>query len=182
MKSTGILRDEHKITQQVLQASAREIASIRKTGGMKRINLENMLDFFTAFVGRCHHAKEEKLLFVKIEERGMAEVSIPIAVMLHEHEVGKAMIGAMRESIQAAGGGRPAAAVLADNLAAYADFQSGHMDKEDKVLFPLADRLLTPMDHLVLIEEFAGIDIEELGEGGRERYCELAENLANYRT
>jgi hemerythrin-like domain-containing protein len=179
MKSTGILRDEHKIILQVLKASAREIASIRNTGEINRIDLENMLDFYTDFVGLCHHAKEERYLFVKIAERGMADVSIPIAVMLHEHEVGKAMISAIRESMQSAGGGGAAAAALGDDLAAYADFQSNHMDKEDKVLFPLADRLLTSLDHLVMLEEFAEIDTEVLGEGDRERYRRFAEKLAN---
>jgi hemerythrin-like domain-containing protein len=179
MKSTGILRDEHKIMQQVLHVSEGEIASIRKTGEMKRIDLESMLDFLTAFVGRCHQAKEEKLLFVKIEERGMAEVSIPIAVMLHEHEEGKAMIGVIREAMQGTDSGEPAAAI-ADSLAVYVSFLFDHMDKEDKVLFPLADRLLTPSDHLALIEEFARIDIEELGEGGKDRYCRLVEKLASH--
>jgi hemerythrin-like domain-containing protein len=39
---------------------------------------------------RCHHAKEEKNLFPRMEGRGVARQQGALAVMLVEHERGRA--------------------------------------------------------------------------------------------
>jgi len=145
MKSTGILREEHKTMKLVLLAADLEVAAIRKKGRLNRTKLYGILDFFTTYVGRAHHSKEEEFLFTKIRERGTEDMSIPIAVMLHEHAAGRAKIHNILETLPVAGENEPATAALADCLADYTHFLLNHVIKEDEVLFPLADRLLTPL-------------------------------------
>jgi len=73
---------EHKIILQVLDAAEREARRMGETGEVRTERLEQMVDFFRNFADRCHHAKEEKLLFVRMEERGMSREAGPIGVML----------------------------------------------------------------------------------------------------
>jgi hemerythrin-like domain-containing protein len=52
------------------------------------------------------------------------------------------------------------------------------IDKEDNVLYPMADRLFTPADQQALAEDFERVEAEEIGAGVHERYHQLAHDLA----
>jgi hemerythrin-like domain-containing protein len=179
MKSTAILRDEHKTIQLFLSAAELEIASIRKTGRLDRLELQCILDFLTNYVGWAHHTKEEKYLFVKIEERCGGDMSIPVAVMAHEHAEGRSMIRTIQEAMTVDGKSEAAAAAIADSLDDFIYFMLNHINKENNVIFPLADSLLTPLDQLVLAEKFAEVDMEVLEEGDKLKYHLLAKKYSN---
>jgi hemerythrin-like domain-containing protein len=142
-----------------------------------------MLDFFRNFADRCHHSKEEKLLFVKMEERGMPVEGGPIAVMLYEHDEGRRLTRTIAEALPlATNGDRRASAAVAQNLLAYVRFLRAHIHKEDNVLYPMADRLLTAEDQRELMEAFSRVEAEEMGEGVHEKYHQLAHKLAGRQT
>ena len=92
MTATETLNHEHKIILMVLDAAEKEIESIRGTGKIHRQTIEKMLDFFRNFADHCHHAKEEKHLFVKMKGKGMPDNSGPIFVMLTEHNQGRSRL------------------------------------------------------------------------------------------
>jgi hemerythrin-like domain-containing protein len=179
MKSTVLLRDEHRIIQLFLSAAELEIATIRKSHRLNREKLHCILDFLTNYVGWAHHNKEEKYLFVKIKERCREDMSIPVAVMVHEHAEGRSRIRTIQEAVTVAGNDEAAAAKIADSFADYVHFMNNHINKENKVIFPLADRLLTSLDQLVLAEKFAKVDREVLDEGAKLKYHQLAQNIFN---
>jgi hemerythrin-like domain-containing protein len=132
------------------------------------------LDFFRNFADRCHHGKEERHLFAKLVEKGVPQQGGPVGVMLAEHEEGRSHIRGMAEALTRLQAGESGAARdLAAHAQAYVDLLSAHIRKEDTVLFPLADRLLTPEEQAELEEIFARVETEEMGEGVHERYHRL---------
>jgi len=176
---TEILKHEHQIILMVLDAAEREVRRIRVGAAVDAEKIEKMLDFIRNFADRCHHAKEEDLLFVRMQQRGMPADSGPIAVMLHEHEEGRARVRAVAAALpRAAQGDASATTAVTTNLLAYIQLLRAHIDKEDNVLYPMADRLLTPQDQRALAEDFERVESEEIGEGVHERYHQLAHELA----
>jgi len=163
----------------VLGAAEREARSIQDTGKVHAEELDRMLDFFRNFADRCHHAKEEELLFVKMQERGMPVGGGPIAVMLLEHDEGRQRVKAVAEALpQAREGDAAAIASVRDSLSAYVQLLRAHIDKEDNVLYPMADRLFAPEDQQALTEAFEKVEAEEIGEEVHEKYHQLAHDLA----
>jgi hemerythrin-like domain-containing protein len=138
-----------------------------------------MLDFFREFADHCHHAKEENLLFEKMKRRGVPVSGGPIAVMLQEHDEGRRRLKAVAEALpKARSGDASAATSVRTNLLAYVQLLRGHIDKEDNILYPMADRLFTPEDQRALTEGFEKVEAEEIGEGVHEKYHQLAHDLA----
>lgn len=183
MTSTEILKHEHKIILLVLGAAEREAKSIQDTGKLYSDRVPKMLDFFKNFADRCHHAKEEKLLFVKMQEKGIPKDSGPIAVMLKEHEEGRQRVKAIAEALpQAQKGAISAIVTVKDNLSAYVELLRTHIEKEDNVLYPMADRLFTTEDQQSLSEAFKKVETEEMGEGVHEKYHQLAHDLSEHRS
>ena len=177
MTPTETLQHEHEIILMVLGAAEREATSIQVTGAVHMDKVEQMLDFFPNFADRCHHAKEEKLLFVKIEERGVPVQGGPIAVMLHEHDQGRALLKATREALSRASDAAGVAGVK-DNLSAYVRLLRAHIYKEDNILFPMAGQLFSADDQRALGEAFDKVEAEEIGEGVHDKYHQMAHELA----
>jgi hemerythrin-like domain-containing protein len=178
MKPSETLNHEHQVVLLVLAGAEREAAAIRSTGTAHVAEVEEMLDFFANFVDRCHHSKEERHLFPALEARGMPVGGGPVAVMLREHEQGRATVRAIRDALARFKSGDPASAGdLADGLLHYADLLRNHIAKEDNVLFPMADRMLSTADQDELARAFDRVEAEEMGEGVHERYHQLAHRL-----
>ncbi len=179
MIPTDTLKHEHQVILLVLDAAQSEIQSIRDTGLPHAEAVERMLDFFRNFADRCHHAKEERLLFARMQERGIPVDSGPIAVMLHEHDQGRSRVRATGEALAlAAKGDASAIEMVVENLSAYIELLRAHIDKEDNILYPLADSIFTPEDQQALKAAFEKVEAEEIGEGVHEKYHQLAHELA----
>ena len=179
MSATDILKHEHQIILKVLEAAGRAAQSIADTDKIDIEKIDKILDFFKVFVDRCHHGKEEEYLFPKMQERGLPPDKGPILVMLSEHMGGRNTVKAISEALEREKQGDPsAAAAVAANLAILDEHLRGHIDKENEVLFPMADKVLTAEDQQVLVAAFEKHEAEEIGVGVHEKYHQLAHELA----
>jgi len=178
MTPTETLVHEHEVILAVVEAAAREAEGIRENGSVDVGRVGKMADFFAGFADACHHAKEEKRLFPRLRERGALDKGCPIEVLEREHEQGREHVRAVRAALpRVSEGDAGAVAEVADHLADYAAMLRDHIRRENDVLFPCADRHLTPADQAELAEGFERVEREETGEGVHERYHALAREL-----
>jgi hemerythrin-like domain-containing protein len=178
MTPTEILKHEHEIVLLVLKGADREGTAARKNGACDAAAVARMADFFKTFVDRCHHAKEERYLFPALELHGVPKEGGPIGVMLFEHEEGRGHVRAIAGALPGLNAGRAvAASVVADRLLAYAALLRAHIEKEEGVLFAMADRLLTQKERRDMVKAFDRVEAEEIGEGVHEKYHQLAHKL-----
>lgn len=179
MRPTETLMHEHDIILLGIGAADREVSSIEATGQLHADRVEQMLDLFPNFADRCHHAKEEKLLFVRMGERGMPAQGGPVAAMLQEHEMGRRYLRAAAAALpQARVGDTAAIGQVKDALGGYARLLRAHIQKENMILFPMADRLFSAEDQRELEEAFDRVEAEEIGLGVHDRYHQMAHDLA----
>lgn len=178
MTPTETLAHEHDVILLVVEAAAREAAAIRERGRVDPARVAKMADFFAGFADTCHHAKEEKLLFPRLEARGADRMGCPIAELTDEHETGRAHVRAIRAALAGAADEAGPAKEVAGHLAEYAELLREHIRKENEVLFPCADRVLSREDQHELARGFERVEAEETGAGVHERYHRLAHELA----
>lgn len=141
--ATAGLRDEHQWILKVAGA-LEEILDREPDHGLDFDAIEDCVSFIRLFADACHHGQEEDLLFPELEARGMPRDAGPIAVMLAEHEMGRAYAGHMGKFLPEARDGDPEARkVLVNSGRGYIQLIRGHILKEDNVLFDMADQLVT---------------------------------------
>jgi hemerythrin-like domain-containing protein len=180
MNPTETLKHEHKIVLLVLTGAEREARSLQAGNRAHVEEIEQMVDFFKNFVDRCHHGKEERHLFPAMHGKGMPLEAGPLAVMLHEHEMGRAAVRAIAGALERVKRGEAAAGPdLAAALLSYVELLRNHISKEDNVLFPMADRLLPAEEQSSLAVAFEKVEEEEIGAGVHEKYHELAHRLGH---
>lgn len=113
------------------------------------------VDFIRHYADRFHHAKEEDVLFVELISNGMPEKQSPIEAMYIEHDQGRAFVRAMAEAAEKAQAGEPGQmTVIAENAASYIALLREHIDKEDNVLYPLAERILPEEVRARMVEAY----------------------------
>ena len=99
MKATAILMTEHRVIEQVL--SVLEVMA-RRAEQMELLDAAaagETLDFFRTFADGCHHGKEEGQLFPRLEARGLPREGGPTGVMMHEHQLGRDLLGRMAAAV-----------------------------------------------------------------------------------
>lgn len=155
--ATRNLRDEHRLILQVVGVLERILDAANGADGVEARepapdaaegpdleSLEACVEFFRLFTDACHHGKEEGILFPELVGYGMPREGGPIAVMLHEHEVGRGLVRRMARAIERARQGDAIAPAELDAAGRdYVALIRGHIWKEDDVLFELADGLVT---------------------------------------
>jgi len=168
---------EHELILEALDALEKKVAAIRAGTAPDRTYFEKVVTFLREFADKCHHGKEENLLFKRMTERGFPAQSGPIAVMLSEHEAGRAYIRGIADAAAKLRTDPAAANQIADNARGYIDLLRAHIGKENNVLFPMADRALAPEDQAHLTKEFERFEDEETGAGVHEAMLTLLAEL-----
>lgn len=180
MKAIEDLKREHRVIELVLTGLEHIARRAEAERRVDRERADKALEILRNFADRCHHGKEERHLFRLMEERGVPRESGPIGVMLTEHEQGRAHVRALLESVaEAAAGAEQAVGSFAEQAADYVALLRQHIQKEDNVLYPMAERLFSQADDERLVEAFEAIERDEIGEGVHEKYHQWAHELGN---
>jgi hemerythrin-like domain-containing protein len=122
MRATKLLMEEHEIILRAL-----DVLEAHAHRGKQPPPA--LLEFFKEFADAHHHGKEEEILFPALEEAGFPHDAGPVGVMLHEHKQGRQLTAALRDPAQ-----------FADAALAYSAMLRAHIEKENQILFPMADR------------------------------------------
>jgi hemerythrin-like domain-containing protein len=172
------LMQEHRTIERVIERLVDLAETAQHTGRLEGQPATDALEFIRHFADGCHHAKEEGHLFAMMVDLGFPKEQGPLAVMLYEHEQGRACVQTMVARLAAASDGEAAAVSdFAAAALAYADLLRGHIQKEDQVLYPMAVRAMSTADYQRLTLRFMAQDAEDQATGQPERCLSLAAQL-----
>jgi hemerythrin-like domain-containing protein len=179
MKPTEILSAEHRVIEEVLDC----VEKIAQEAMLRRVldvdAASKALRVLKTFADTCHHGKEERLLFPKMQSRGLPAGVGPIAMMLDEHDTGRAHLRGMDAAIRTlSGGDRNSLRIFAEHAIEYVELMREHIAKEDNILFPMAEAVFSDFDRRDLCDAFDHAEHAELGDGTHETMLALADELA----
>ena len=175
---TQILMEEHDLILQALEALGKRLNRMAdEPTPADRVYLEKAVAFLRGFADTCHHGKEESLLFKRMGERGFPAHAGPIAVMLSEHNSGRAFIRGVADAAARIGSDPKAGAAIRHHGFGYIELLRNHIAKENQVLFPMADRTLSAEDQHDLTHAFERFEAQETGAGVHERMLGLLGEL-----
>ena len=178
MKPTDILKEEHQLVLKMLRVMEAVCLKLESGQNVDPDDLADIIDFIRSFADGCHHAKEEKLLFVELDKAGLPRHDGPVAVMLREHEEGRHYAQNMDRALDLMKSGNSSAAEsFSQNARGYIQLLWNHIDKEDHVLFVMADERLSPESQAALSEGFERVEREETGPGVHEKFHALLHRL-----
>lgn len=122
-------------------------------------HMEMVVNLIKTYADGFHHAKEEKVLFPLLVEKGFSNEQGPVSVMLHEHVEGREFVKGISERIDVYKAGNVSALPeIYHYMQGYADLLRAHIGKENNVLFRMADKALSSDEQLELLNKFGSIE------------------------
>ena len=113
-----------------------------------------------------------------LEKAGIQKEGGPIGVMLAEHEMGRNHIRAMYESLDDLSESEIVAEKFVDNAYAYVELLRQHINKENDILFRMAELSLSNNMDNKLYQRFEEIEEKEMGKGTHEKYYKMIDEYS----
>jgi hemerythrin-like domain-containing protein len=172
-----MLIEEHKFILKVVAACA--AISHRLTAGEKG-DVELLLrivEFMQQYADKCHHGKEEDLLFPALEKAGVPSTGCPLEALRAEHKKGRQLVAQLNDSAneyaRLVTGASDGILIALNGIA---KLYPNHIWKEDVMVFPMADRLFSPEKKKELLLEFREVKAN-LGHDVHCKFISFAEKL-----
>jgi hemerythrin-like domain-containing protein len=139
--------------------------------------LRDVLDFFRAFADKGHHAKEEAVLFPTLERNGVRPQGCPIGTLKNEHKQGRALMKALNDAIgKYVNGDSTAKLAISATIKSAIDLYTDHIWREDYLLFPMTEKVLSKSELDGLIKAFDEVE-REFGSDFHKKYEQSVERL-----
>lgn len=144
-KAIAIIKDEHASMGAVLKGLQAHLEAVQEGRDKPDFPLfQAMFDYIEAIPDRIHHPKEDEYLFRLLRMR-TSEADVVLDELEGQHGICTTLLGSVRKAMNAYKN-------LGDldgfnrSLRAYADFLWEHMQKEESIVIPLAEKYLTNED------------------------------------
>ncbi len=132
----------------------------------KQIIIEG-IDFIRFYADQYHHAKEEKILFNYLDE------NLEILKVMHEdHKKARMHVKIILDAVKLGDSDE-----VIKHLKGYREILTEHINKEDKILYPLIDRKLSTTQIGKLFSKFN--DVEQQFGDAPKKYEEFINKLEN---
>lgn len=175
--ATKNLEDDHVHILQLIDV----MEHITHTESPDVNHLEKIVYLIRNFADGLHHAKEENIFFPLLAERGFSSEQGPVAVMLHEHVLGRNFVRGMAESIALyKKGNEEAKNEIFRNMNGYSSLLRNHISKENNILFRMADNSLSESDNNNLLDRFAEAEKNHIQSADSGKYTEQIKELASF--
>ncbi|HWP68642.1 MAG TPA: hemerythrin domain-containing protein [Rectinemataceae bacterium] len=165
-KAIDDLRHEHQAI--LFSLKILEKVADKAAGGMgpAKKDAADLVAFLKEFADKCHHGKEEGILFPAMERAGIRKEGGPIGAMLAEHEASRNFIRQMTSGIEEGhvSGGKK----FSEAARGYMDLLQSHIKKENEILFPMGEAELSDSELDLIYEKFEAHEEHVIGSGRHE--------------
>lgn len=171
MKSpTEMLEAEHRVIARIVGITPVLADRIEEGEVIRPDVMQGIVEFMRIYADKCHHGKEEELLFPALVEKGVPMHGCPIGTLIADHVSGRSLVGQLAESAEAYRLSEPEASQgLINSLRGIAALYPGHIWKEDYLLFPMTNKIMSSEELDALYRAFKQVELRI----GHERLVRL---------
>ncbi len=160
MEPTGQLMKEHRLIERMIKLMTFELNRISSGNAVNAQFIQSVVDFIRTYADRCHHGKEEDILFRKLTDKQLSPGHVEaMTQLIREHAHARritAQLAAANDGYKK--GDKAALSVISKTLEELVDFYPTHIEKEDKQFFPTCMTYLTDEEKREMHEQFLEFD------------------------
>ena len=160
MMPAGPLMIEHRLIERMIKLLDLEFSNIKKTNEVNTSFIDNAIDFIKTYADRCHHGKEEDILFRELKNKDISSVHKKILdELIQEHiyarETTKILIDAKNKHLN---GDKDMVNTISTQLNKLVEFYPKHIAKEDENFFIPCMEYFTRKEQDDMLNEFWEFD------------------------
>jgi hemerythrin-like domain-containing protein len=176
MMPIGPLMIEHRLIERMIALLAKEVARIRVSSKVDVDFVVSAVDFIRTYADRCHHGKEEDILFRDLKKKPLSTEHARILRELEEdhvrgREIVKKLIAARERYLN---GDKRSVVEIGQLMQTLVEFYPKHIDKEDRHFFIPCMDYFSAEEQAAMLQECQDFDRRLIHEK-YERSVELLE-------
>lgn len=166
---------EHRLIERMISLMDRELQKIRTSGTADAAFIAKAADFLRTYADRCHHGKEEDILFRELAKKKLSpEHKKIMEELIREHVLGRGNVGKLIEANTSfRAGDKEALSGIISNLEILVKFYPVHIEKEDKRFFIPCMDYFSGKEKEAMLEEFREFDRKLI----HDKYLKVVEEL-----
>ena len=174
----GPLMIEHRLIERMLALMKREIDRIEKENTSNLDFIDTAVDFIRKYADRCHHGKEEDILFRELKKKDLEiEHKRTMEELIEEHkwarEITAKLVATKNELVKDSHREKKS---LVDYMKQLVEFYPKHIEKEDKRFFRPIMKYFSQKEQDALLQEEYEFDKNFIHVFYRELITKLEKN------
>ncbi|MGE5418215.1 MAG: hemerythrin domain-containing protein [Acidobacteriota bacterium] len=179
MMPVGSLMIEHRLIERIINVFKKQLQNANTTPAPDFGFIDEVVDFIRTYADRCHHGKEEDILFKSLEQKPLtSEQKLILDELLDEHKWARQATGQIVEAKKRfLNGDQTALHEIVSVGLELAEFYPKHIEKEDKHFFIPVMNYFSKNEQEAMLSEFQVFDAELIHEKyrGVVLYSEIAD-------
>jgi len=180
-ESLHIIKQEHRNLYRVVNMLDQMMRGHKAGQAIDFGFMEDLIGYIDTFTDRFHHPKEDEFLFRLLRQRDPAAVAI-LEELEAEHVNCPVSLDSLKKDL-AAFKAAPDDAAARDRFTTavqdYLRFQTKHLQKEEGVVIPMAQKALTEADWAEIDAAFSSNDDPIFGPGARQEARAMYSRIVN---
>lgn len=173
MMPVGPLMVEHRLIERMIRIMQANLESIKNKGKVDPVFVDTAVDFIWTYADRCHHGKEEDILFRDLAKKNISDEHQRIMQeLIEEHKMGrnnvKNLVEAKEKYVK---GNKDALKDIVANMETLVKFYPKHIEKEDKHFFLPCMDYFTDTEKDAMLNEMSEFDRSMI----HEKYTKVVE-------
>lgn len=137
MMPIGLLMIEHRLIERMIKLMDSQLRKIKKGNKIDACFIDAAVDFIRIYADKCHHGKEEDILFKSLSEKELSEEHKKMMnELINDHVMGRETVKKLEEAKESYLKGQDGAIkAIILNIETLVNFYPRHIEKEDKHFF-----------------------------------------------
>jgi hemerythrin-like domain-containing protein len=169
------LMQEHRLIERMIAQMRKELVSMKSKQDVNSAFIDVAVDFIRVYADRCHHGKEEGVLFRELSGKQMSpQQSEMMRDLINEHVYARKTTANLDEAKERyLKGNEDARNDVLKLLTDLVEFYPKHIEKEDKRFFYPSMDYFSPQEQETLLNEFRDFDRKII----HEHYTKVLDEL-----
>jgi len=166
---------EHRLIERMISLTKGRLERVREQKEVDPVFIDVAVDFFRTYADRCHHGKEENILFRDLAKKQLSEEHKKIMdELIEEHIYARKTVKTLEVSKENyVQGQKGALEDIINILKQLIDFYPIHIDKEDRHFFAPSMGYFSKKELDDMLQEFWEFDRKMI----HEKYKEIVDNI-----
>jgi hemerythrin-like domain-containing protein len=161
MMPIGPLMIEHRLIERMIAILATEKDRLVTGGALDPAKVRDAIDFMRYYADRCHHGKEEDILFLELEGRPLSnELRATMVQLKEEHQQARRLVRDLERCNRAVElGDLSVRQEMIELLREIAKLYPRHIETEDRHFFLPVMELFTPEEKEIMLVKFEEFEV-----------------------
>jgi len=156
----GPLMAEHRVIERMLTVLERQLVVIAETGRVDPVIIDTATDFIRTYADRCHHGKEEDILFRRLADKPLDDALARVMQgLIDDHVRGRSMTrGLIEANDRYRHGDTSALSAIESCVRDLVEFYPVHIATEDRSFFKPCLEYFTDLEKAKMLADFEEFD------------------------